>query len=283
MIGVRLMGGLGNQMFQYALGRKISLQKNTTLSLDLNSYNNQHESDTPRHYELDCYKLNSKLIKKPISDAKPRFSLFSKATYFSNTYTEKQFPFNKEVFEQQSNTLYVGYWQTEKYFSDIRDQLINDFSPKNKLSDDDLKILESIKAKESVSLHVRRGDYVTNQNANKFHGLKGLDYYKKAIDIVKNKSHDFTLFIFSDDIEWCKTNLSTIHKDIVFVDGNRAGYIDMYLMKHCNHNIIANSSFSWWAAWLNENPTKQIVAPNNWFDDPSTDTSDIVPASWIRI
>ena len=277
------MGGLGNQMFQYALGRKISLTQNKKLYLDLTFYNDQSAVDTPRHYELECFKLKVDLIKNPILDKKPRFSIISKVPYFPNRYNEKQFPFTEDVLNQADGTLYQGYWQTEKYFADIRDQLLKDFTLKDALSADDQNILDTIKLQTSVSLHVRRGDYVSNTNANSFHGLKGVEYYTKAIQIISSKVNDYKLFVFSDDIEWCKQNLSKIYGNIHFVDGDRDGSIDMNLMKHCSHNIIANSSFSWWAAWLNTNPDKIVVAPHNWFNDKSIDTKDVVPESWLKI
>jgi hypothetical protein len=283
MIAVKLMGGLGNQMFQYALGRKISLTQNVQLALDLTFYNNQADVDTPRSYELGRFNINPKLITKPIADTKPRFSIFSNTPYFPNRHLEKQFPFNPEVLTQPDGTLFQGYWQTEKYFIDIRDKLLNDFTIKDPLSSEDLKIQDRIKAQKSVSLHVRRGDYVNNENANKFHGLKGVEYYEEAIRQMNTINGKYKLFVFSDDIDWCKQNLQNLHSDIYFVDGKRDGIIDMHLMKQCNNNIIANSSFSWWAAWLNNNENKTIIAPKVWFNDNSVDTKDIVPESWIKI
>lgn len=284
MIAIKLMGGLGNQMFQYAFGRKISLDKNTKLALDLTFFNNQAEVDTPRHYELDCYKINPKLITKQIPDSKPLLYPLIKRNYFLHRYLEKAFPFNEEALGQPDETLFQGYWQTEKYFLNIRDVLLNDFSLAYPLSDENRAIEDSIKMQTSVSLHVRRGDYVSNANANEFHGLKGIDYYIQAVKEIKEKiGTSFKLYIFSDDMTWCKENLSTIYEDIVYVDGDRPGYVDMWLMRQCNHNIIANSSFSWWAAWLNDNNSKVVVAPLTWFDNQSVDTSDIIPSAWIRI
>lgn len=282
MIGVSLMGGLGNQMFQYALGRKMALKHKTSLVLDLNFYNNQADVDTPRHYELDCFSLKPRLATKPLASKKPLFA-FSSVPYFANVYTEKHFQFDPEVFAQPNDTLYKGYWQTPRYFDDIRDTLSVDFTLANKISHSDEAVLSEIKMQPSVSLHVRRGDYVSNSNANKFHGLKGLDYYSAALKTISATVPHFKLFVFSDDIDWCKDNISSLYNDIFYVDGERDGCIDMHLMKHCNHNIIANSSFSWWAAWLNQNSDKIVVAPSNWFSDQNTDTSDIIPEQWHQI
>lgn len=283
MIGTKLIGGLGNQMFQYALGKKMSMMHNTKLIIDLTGYVNQSDTDTQRHFELNKFNITGKLQAKPADSKRTLLKIFSNGHIFTNTYKEKQFPFDEKVLDQPNGTLFEGYWQTEKYFIDIRDQLLKDFALKSALSSSDENYLVRIHKTNSVSLHVRRGDYVSNENANKFHGLKGLDYYKQAIKLIAKNIDDFTLYVFSDDIQWCKQNLKNIHNQIVFVDDEREGVMDMLLMKNCKHNIIANSSFSWWAAWLNENAEKMVVAPKSWFNDPSTDTKDVVPSSWVKI
>lgn len=283
MIAVKLMGGLGNQMFQYALGRSISDKNNSKLVLDLSFYNDQSDVETPRQYELDSFVLNTPIIKKQILDKKPRINLAFRNNYFPFKYVEAGFPFNKEVFNQPDGTLYQGYWQTEKYFSGIRKKLLKDFELKERLSDADQSVLDDIKSSNSISLHVRRGDYVKSKETNKFHGLKGLDYYRDALKYINSKVRESKVFVFSDDIEWCKKNLTKLHQNLYFVDGERKGCIDMFLMQNCDNNIIANSSFSWWAAWLNDNPKKIIVAPKIWFNDSSVDTSDVVPSSWLKL
>jgi len=283
MIGVKLMGGLGNQMFQYALGSSIAVHNNNDLVLDLSFFEKQPLENTQRYYSLNCFKLDAKLCKKTVLGKKPIFYFGTDITYFENLYLEKEFKFDNKALLQPDKTLFEGYWQTEKYFKNIKKKLINDFALARDISREDAALEEKIKNCNSVSLHVRRGDYVNNQNANKFHGLKGIDYYKKAIKIINKTYREFTIFIFSDDIAWCKKNLSKIHDNIIFVGGDRVDYVDMHLMKNCSHNIIANSSFSWWAAWLNENKSKIVVAPKIWFNDPNTSTVDIIPKSWIKI
>jgi hypothetical protein len=283
MIGVKLMGGLGNQMFQYSLGRSLSLKNSTKLGLDLSFYNNQAETDTQRHFELNYFNIKGLLILKPMLDNKPLIPLFSKSIYFPHHYLENKFSFSNEVFSQPDGTLFQGYWQTEKYFLDIGTQLMEDFSLKNSLSADDKRIEDEINRQVSVSLHVRRGDYVNNESANKFHGLMDIDYYKAALDIMNTKIEAYKLFIFSDDIEWCKNNLNNLHSNIYFIDGKRDGAIDMHLMKTCKHNIIANSSFSWWGAWLNGNDNKVVIAPKLWFNDKKADTTDLIPKKWLQI
>ena len=129
---------------------------------------------------------------------------------------------------------------------------------------------------------MRRGDYVTNKNASSFHGTKDLGYYKAALKPVLKQTNKPVIFVFSDDPEWCKQNLK-FSQNTIYVEGNKKGSEDMRLMMQCKHNIIANSSFSWWAAWLNQNSDKVVVAPKKWFNDPKIDVSDVIPKSWLKI
>jgi len=295
MIAVRLMGGLGNQMFQYALGRRVSLAHKTTLVMDKVFFENVAEGDTPRHYELDCFSLSGSFLepaKRPIENPEPiyvglkgtlrrlKYSLEGKAW---NIYREPGHNFDPQALQQPNGSYFIGYWQTEKYFADIRSVLLKDFSFRDEPSGKNKELLEKIRGvKESVSLHVRRGDYVTNPNASKFHGTKGMDYYSQALEKITSKYKDIEIFVFSDDPEWCKQNLK-FEFPTTYVEGNKKGYEDMRLMMNCKHNIIANSSFSWWAAWLNQNPEKIVVGPKKWFNDPSVNTDDVLPKTWIQI
>jgi len=282
MIGSVLIGGLGNQMFQYALARKMAIKNKTKVILEVGGFENMDAADTPRSYELDCYTLQAKLINEVKINERKLINIF-KINSLKKIYNEPHHEFDNKALLQPNGTLFRGYWQTEKYFSDIRAELIKDFEIKKPLVGDDLKLLQEIRNNNSVSLHVRRGDYVSNKNANNFHGTRGVEYYVNSLRIIKKKHKAFKLFIFSDDIKWCKRNLKSVHNDIVYVDGDRAGYIDMYLMKNCKHNIIANSSFSWWGAWLNENKSKIVIAPKEWFKDSSINTNDVIPDSWFKI
>ncbi|NTW62269.1 hypothetical protein HGB25_02580, partial [Candidatus Saccharibacteria bacterium] len=155
MIGVKLMGGLGNQMFQYAIGRKMSLKNRTNLALDLTFYSNQTDDITPRHYELGCFKLKPKLITKEAPTRKGILKIISKQP-FTNTYNEKHFHFDPTALDQPDGTVFNGYWQTDKYFSDIRKELLDDFTITTPLSIDDQKVFDDITNETSVSLHVRR-------------------------------------------------------------------------------------------------------------------------------
>lgn len=294
MIAVRLMGGLGNQMFQYAVARRLSFTNKTALSLDHIFFDNIAESDTPREYELDCFNIQSKTLvpsRRPQESPEANYSgKRGRLQYIKDSlagkawriYREPHHQFDPNVLTLPNSSYLIGYWQSEKYFSDIREQLLKDFSFKTEPKGKNIQLLKDIQNSESISIHVRRGDYVSNKNASKFHGTKDESYYDEALKRVLKTVKNPKLFVFSDDPEWCKKNLK-FKQETVYVEENSKGFEDMRLMMNCKHNIIANSSFSWWAAWLNQNPDKIVVAPKKWFNDPSVDTRDVVPKTWVRI
>ncbi len=291
MIVTRLMGGLGNQMFQYAAGRRLANTHKTTLSMDLSWFDNTNQVDTPRFYELDCFNVAEDFIDpadylliENTSGIKQKIRAYTKDLNKPKLklYAEKFYQFDKTVLDLPDNTVLEGYWQTEKYFADIRDVLLKDFGFNNQPSSKNKQLLDKIKKTESVSIHVRRGDYVTNKNANAFHGTKEQAYYDAALEPILKHANLPSLFVFSDEPEWCKKNLK-FDMPTTYVIGNKKGSEDMRLMMHCKHNVIANSSFSWWASWLNQNPKKIVVAPKKWFNDSSINTKDVIPESWIKI
>lgn len=293
MIIVKLMGGLGNQMFQYATARRLAYRHKAELRLDLSAFDNMAEIDTPRHYELNCYKI----IGQPADKSELAMVLpqdFHASTTFRikrrlgvdkriRPLGEQHKGFNDIVLRARDNTYLLGWWQNENYFKDVRETILQEFQPK-KISSRTTQTLKKIESSPSVSLHVRRGDYVTNKYANKNHGLAPIDYYRKAVDLINRKQKQARYFVFSDDVEWCKKNLP-LGKDVVFIDWNSERPCeDIWLMQHCSHNITANSSFSWWGAWLNNNPEKIIIAPKNWFKDRSDNQeTQIVPKDWLRL
>ena len=295
MIATRLMGGLGNQMFQYALARRLAHDHHTTPVMDMVFFDTIAESDTPRQYELDCFAVQKHVLRpsqRPPEDEARYLGKRGKLRLISDRlagrawtiYREKHHHFDPSALRVRDGAYLIGYWQTEKYFAPIRDILLKEFTvidpPKgrNKVT---LKQIQNTAT--SVSLHVRRGDYVSNVHANKFHGTKGQDYYDAALAALKKKGvTNPTIFVFSDDPQWCKKNLK-FADTTVYVEGNKKGHEDMRLMQHCRHNIIANSSFSWWAAWLNQHPDKIVVAPKQWFNDPTANTKDVLPSSWLQV
>ncbi len=295
MIAVKLMGGLANQMFQYATGRNLSIKNRTELKLDAVSYfENQPAENTPRHYELNVYPIKATLMTREelklvgADDQKrrgwrPRLIKPQPLVQFDEQTSEYQ-SFQPAFFNQPDNAYLVGHWQNEKYFKDIREELLKELTPKT-FTPYTQGVLKEIAKTPSIALHVRRGDYVTNKHANKFHGLMSVSYYRKALSLIHKQTGLARVVVVSDDIAWCRRNLG-LDKDTLFVDGNPTirACEDIYIMRHCQHNIIANSSFSWWPAWLNSNPSKIVIAPKDWFKDKQANQKmHIVPEDWIRL
>jgi hypothetical protein len=274
MITIKLKGGLGNQMFQYATGLAVAIHNNDTLALDISHYKNQSPKDTPRFFELPTFNISA----SKFADITP-----SKTTLLITKIKNKLFPNNPYTFDPKvfsSNNL-EGAFQNETYFIDIRDQILKEFTLK-KESEKFIETKKYIKSIPSVSIHVRRGDYVSNPHAHMYHGVQSSEYYKKAYDqIVETVGLNFTLFIFTDDVEWAQKNI-TFHTNTYIISTHGFSPTEeLLLMSYCSHNIIANSSFSWWGAWLNQNPQKIVIAPQQW--TAKNIQSDIIPKSWKKI
>lgn len=290
MIVSKLMGGLGNQMFQYAAAVGLADRLGTNVKIDKSWYEADLGVNTPRHYELDCFALKQTFIDPSrltlVHELKPS----AKTKLYDLTkgrkkprvlvYKEKSYGFDKDLLSLSDNSLLDGFWQTEKYFSKSRAKILKDFEFIKKQSKKNLEVLNDIQKSNAISLHVRRGDYANDKSTQAFHGLTGLDYYKEAINQLTKKVKDPTFFVFSDDPEWCKQNLK-IDFPSTYVSHNKVGSEDMRLMTQCQYHIIANSSFSWWGAWLNPKTDKLVYAPKKWFNDTGMDTKDIIPDKWI--
>ena len=294
MIIVKLIGGLGNQMFQYAMARRIAYVHNVPLKLDITGFNNYNKRDTPRTYELKHLNIIEDFASKTEIDkfkTKKGFagliSSFKKNSrpYYKRAYIrEKSKSFDPNMLQVSINAYLEGYWTSEKYFSDIEDLIRREFTVKHKPDTINEQLAQTIRVFEAVSLHVRRGDYVSNPQANRFHGLCSLEYYYKGIDMLVEKLENPHFFVFSDDPKWAKKNLN-IEFPAKFVthNGPEKNYEDLRLMSLCKHNIIANSTFSWWGALLNKNPEKIVIAPKKWFNNEDIDTRDVIPESWVRL
>jgi hypothetical protein len=297
MIVMRLKGGLGNQMFQYALGRVLSIKNNTKLAFNIEAYLDQTSRPfkgnmmASRNFDLDVFNIVGRIAKKNeipflyrmygkgkimlILDAVRRRIFKHKA---QELYFEK---FNPKMLELGPNSYIDGFFQSPKYFAGFEDVIRKDFTLKNPLPEHIQKLSEEIQAINSVCIHVRRGDFV----GNKDHEVVTLEYYQKGIDYISKKVPIEKIYVFSDDIEWCKNNITSSFP-AAFVDSEYAGVkgeAHMFLMSKCKHFVIANSSFAWWAVWLSSSKEKIVVAPKHWFTDTSIDTSDLTPEEWIRI
>lgn len=318
MIIVRLVGGLGNQMFQYAMGRSLALRKNTELKLDKSWLGKKFSTGTYREYMLDVRNIQEnfataeelKRVKNGDNGIAARFLLWilgkefpvfkikqiknylvarllgKETPFYAQPVVNERFyyVFDPDILKVNKDVYLQGYWNNEKYFKDIKDTIRKEFEVKTPPTKENQAMLEKIKDCNAVSIHIRRSDYVTDPVTKKLHNTFNMDYYQKAVKIIASRVGDPHFFAFSDDIAWVKKNLK-IKYPITYVDYNDIphGYEDMRLMSSCKHNIIANSSFSWWGAWLNPNPDKIVIAPLKWLNDPNIDTSDVTPKSWIRI
>ncbi|WP_081665845.1 alpha-1,2-fucosyltransferase [Pseudogulbenkiania ferrooxidans] len=290
MIVTRLCGGLGNQLFQYATARMLAKIHETKILLDLGWFENIPNKNTSRHYELDHYQLPvEKLVLESSIQKKmleiPFFNLIPIKRFGLKVYREKSYCFDKNFYNALDNSYLKGYWQSHLYFTDIRDILVKELQPVTPPSPMDVAIMDMIEDSEnSISIHVRRGDYVSLKSASNTHGTCSLDYYRKSINFFAEHVSDPHFFVFSDDINWCRENLRFPHKSTFVSHNNTAtAFQDLRLMAHCKHNVIANSSFSWWGAWLNSNDQKIVIAPRNWFNQSSHDTKDLLPLSWVRL
>lgn len=295
---VKLNGGLGNQMFQYAFAFALSKNFDSKVILDLSWFEDvkTHENVTQRTFELSALDIDYEAATKeeldqvvyPQPQTKIQRKLWEKFKIKKFKPTGNSFVqrvghfFDKKLLSSLDYFYYDGYFQNEKYFKSARKELLQKFSSSIPLDEKNQLILDKILETNSVSLHIRRGDYVTLESAKNFHGTCPLEYYEKAIKYITKKVKNPHFFLFSDDIEWVVENLKIEHP-FTIVDFNQGkGWLDLNLMKNCKHNIVANSSFSWWGAWLNDNSRKVIIAPKRWYVK-NVKNCDIIPKEWIRL
>ncbi|MDB2398545.1 alpha-1,2-fucosyltransferase [Planktomarina sp.] len=281
MIIVKIKGGLGNQLFQYAVGRSTSLSLRVPLLLDISMYNTY----TLHEYRLGNLKIeagiatNSEVAKFRGGESLPS-RIFRKNKFFrKSSFRPERHNFYYDPNLVSGDNIYLdGYWQNELYFSDIRQTLLQEIAPKCELTPTAQLYAKKIKnSRNSVSIHVRRGDYLEVSGI----GVLDKDYFYKAANILCDQYDNLTFYVFSNDIPWCKKYLNSI-PNVTFIENTENEVQDLFLMSLCNHNIIANSTFSWWGAWLNQFRNKCVIAPKGWRLD--IDGSDkIIPKDWIII
>ena len=285
MIYSRIRGGLGNQLFQYSIARSLADKLATNLGLDIRDFN----PDSP--YSMGLKNFNIRADFNPpdmIKHKKNGYFKYILDNIYGNhkfVYKEPHLSFDRNYASLPNGTYLKGYWQSEKYFENNKLNILNDLRITTNQSSQNKRISNQIASKVSVSLHIRRGDYISNSSYNITHGICDLRYYENAVSyLIKNIGKNFTIFAFSDDPEWVYSNLK-LPVNICFINNNSSdyNYEDLRLMSECDHNIIANSSFSWWGAWLNTNKNKTVIAPSNWYADQSLENNDIVPTNWIRM
>ena len=300
MIVAKLMGGLGNQMFQYATGRSLSEKYGWPLLLDIEWYRHQEL----RRYILDCFNIRENLFtnfhkskfnnygfnKSEICITKilRKVGLSGFANFFNEnslviTEKNKNFILSSKITEFDSVYL-TGDLQNHKYFDEIRNILLLEFTPRYPPDVEFKSNINKLQNTNSVSIHFRFGDYLHDVITSKTHGVLDIEYYKKGIDYIKSKIKDPVFYVFSDDVIKAKEFMDSSGTNYEMLSTNKAflAFEDLTLMSKCKHNIIANSTFSWWSAWLNYNDSKIIVSPKNWFKKTKINPN-LIPPSWIQI
>ncbi len=297
MIIVRLAGGLGNQLFQYAFARGVSSRMKTDFKLDTTPFDTYY---IHHKYSLDNFNIKQSFAKDSdffgfvwMRKHNKFFEVFYRHLRLKSKLmpfyrTEKQFHFDPSVFTK-NNTYFDGAWVTEKYFKEIRSELLEELTINKPLSDYSQNIFKEIQEFTAISIHVRRADYVTGStfaSAPIIHGTCSMDYYKTEIDYITKHEKNPHFFIFSDDYDWSVENFKSLSYPVTCIkNGADKNYEDIFLMSNCKHNIIANSTFSWWGAWLNKSDEKIVIAPKKWFNTQkaTTSTEDVIPDTWIKL
>lgn len=297
MVIIALFGGLGNQMFQYACGKSIAIKLGVELKLDISLILDRSPSEnfTFREYELGVFNIKEQIASlEEVRNFVPNLfnsSNLTKKTYKikriinnKNFYYEKtKFKFENRIENIKDNTYIYGYFQTENYFKSNYLEIINSFCIREDLDFLNKSIMNRIKLENAISIHIRRSDY---QNSS-YELLEINSYYSKAIEIIKLKVENPIFYFLSDDKTWTEEQFRDfdIQKEFIQHNNGEKSFIDLILMSHCKHNICANSTFSWWGAWLNKNPQKIVITPKKWFNNPefSKTTHDLIPKNWIQI
>jgi hypothetical protein len=289
---VAVYGGLGNQMFQYAFCTACNEKgKKTQLSFLCYLYYKHHTGfDLARAFKLDLpvhkkllvffMEYGALLYRNKIGAAVLR-RVIGRYEKRQHWYQEKnEFKFDSNVFEQE-NSFFYGTWQSIKYFETIEEKIKKQFEFNTPLDEKNLHVAEKIRKTNSVSIHVRRGDYLNDHWQKQLGIIKDNSYYIQAAAYIESKISNPNYFIFSDDMNWVKKNISLQNCTYVDFNHGKKSYADMYLMANCKYNIIANSTFSWWAAWLNKFEDKIVLMPEKWMNTKNCE--ELYPASWIKI
>jgi hypothetical protein len=289
---VKLKGGLGNQMFQYAFGMILQKMKGKDTYFDLSGFKLKANdaSHTLRNYELSVFNKNLKIASSGYIEKKLRpgrlCGLFQKIYQLElKQYYSHSIGYDPHALDVKTEAYYIGYFQSYKYYIGYESYVRNLFKfDDNSFDKINTKLIQNICDCNSVSVHIRRGDYITNPAIQAVHETCGKNYYSACIEYMKQYIENPVFYFFSDDQEWVKHTFNNLEIQSVFVQNNigKNNWKDMYLMSKCKHNIIANSSFSWWGAWLNSSPHKHVIAPTKWFKDEESNyiIADLIPAEW---
>ncbi|TRZ49946.1 alpha-1,2-fucosyltransferase [bacterium] len=292
MIIIRMKGGLGNQLFQYATGRALAIRKGVALKLDTSWFGNQSK----RQYQLSHFKITAaiatpdevaKLRGENVSGIRAWVSRYLQSLrpyYKRSVFNEQYFYFDTLVFNAARDVYLEGYWGSEKYFTVVAETIRSELTVKDPWDDENWGMYQQICEVDSISLHVRRGDYANDPANNQAFGTCALEYYYQALALLIGRLRNPHVFVFSDDIEWVQKNL-VLKAPHTYMSHNGPGreYEDLRLMSHCRNHITANSTFSWWGAWLSPFQDKIVIAPKRWYRNMNRDTRDLLPRDWIQV
>ncbi len=292
MIIVKLMGGLGNQLFQYATGRSLALSRGVALKLDLSFLEEVQEGNTPRHFALHHFGITAQTASAwdvaQMMDGEGRHLEAAVARLIGRLrgcrhYRERWFHFDPEVRALPDNVYLEGYWHSERYFVEHSANIRKELTVTAELMGRNRELADKLSVVNAVSVHVRRGDYVHNPTTNAYHGVCAPEYYHRAAEVIASSVVDPLFVVFSDEPGWAVQHLKFRFPVCHVTDNGETPHEDLRLMSLCKHHIIANSSFSWWGAWLSANPDKIVIAPERWFNNPTINTVDLTPVGWHRI
>lgn len=285
MIIANLEGGLGNQLFQYAAGCSLAEMHQVDFKINTLPFETYKlHKFSLHHFDISATIASHEEIRYYRNIPRRIVDIVTLPYYRRRLFYERFFHFDENFAKAPKDTLLVGYWQSEKYFKKITDALRKEFSFKSGPDGTNAAIADQIRNSDSISVHIRRGDYVTDPKASRMHGSANMKYYEDCVNRMITLVKIPVFFIFSDDPEWVKVNFRLKHPS-VYIDHNDAdaNFEDLRLMSLCKHNIIANSSFSWWGAWLNANSDKNVLCPQKWFNNSIRNTMDLIPAEWQKI
>ncbi len=291
-IVIRFNGGLGNQMFQYALGRSLSTLPGTRVLFDMDFFDLPPGEHTPRAFGLNAFHAQcDRATPTQIGLAKQRGSSLRAWLHaihprlaLDRSRRERGFAFDPTVLDHSGTAYFDGYWQSERYFNRVVQTLRQEFRFRLPLDPERAAWAERIQERPSVSVHVRRGDYISHPAASAHFIPCDETYYDAAMNNLLQVAPNAEFFVFTDDPLWARNHMRTTNTlHFIAADPGAPAAADMHLMSLCKHHIIANSSYSWWGAWLNNKPGKQVIAPIRWFTDPSMDTRDLIPPTWARL
>jgi len=282
MIISRLFGGAGNQLFQYAAARALADRLGVPLAVDRRYVGNGKErGDCLVHFANTRLDPPGGSFPPSKMDGALRYGLWRLFGKKPKLFREKGLGFDPAFFDLPDATYLHGYWQSERYFDDTQ-RLRADLTMTTPLDAPNAAMADRIaQAQTPVSVHVRRGDYM----ASGAYAACTPDYYRAAIETMATRAATpLTCFVFSNDPGWAEAQLELGHETVIVdLNDETTGHFDMHLMSRCAHHVIANSTFSWWAAWLNPSPSKTVIAPKTWFADPKLENPDLIPGGWLRL